>query len=382
MASPEVAVILPTYNERQNIPLVIAALRCVLSRYDYEVIIVDDDSEDGTASRSWRLAEDDSRIRVIRRINRAGLASACVEGMMATRAPFLAVMDADLQHDESILPAMFDKIREGGLDLVVATRRSEGGSMGEFSWPRKVLSWLGGVIGNVLLGPNHVSDPMSGYFVVSRSFLEEVVRRLNPRGFKILLDMLATANRPLAIAEMGYRFRQRVHGASKLNAGVMIEYVELIVDKLVGDYLPPSYVMFGCVGAIGVIIHLLVVRLVIQASNVTVLEAQGLASSAAMVGNYWLNNRITFRRARLRGSRWFTGLFLFCAACSIGLFVNIASVGLLMNIGMRWYVATAAGISLGSVWNYGVSSVLVWGIQRRRSVARSLATCRPSMEDV
>src|SRR5260370_882333 len=205
---PELAVVLPTYNERENIRSVLSALEQALEGLDYEVVIVDDDSDDGTAAVARHLAQSDSRIRVIQRINRRGLASACVEGMMASSAAYLAVMDSDLQHDERILPDMLRKLKDENLDVVIGSRNACGGSMGTLAGQRVALSQFGKKVGK-LATHTDVSDPLSGFFVVDRRFLEEVVRSLSLTGFKILLDMLATSRRPVEAGEVGYTFRPR-----------------------------------------------------------------------------------------------------------------------------------------------------------------------------
>src|ERR1700704_1604211 len=226
---PELAVVLPTYNERDNIGPVLSALEQALEGLDYEVVIVDDDSDDGTAGVARQLALSDSRIRVIQRINRRGLASACVEGMMASSATYLAVMDADMQHDERILPAMLRKLKDEKLDVVIGSRNAAGGSMGTLAGQRVALSQFGRKVGKLVTNTD-VSDPMSGFFVVDRRFLEEVVRSLSLTGFKILLDMLATSRRPVRVGEVGYTFRPRQRGESKLDFLAGLEYLELILD--------------------------------------------------------------------------------------------------------------------------------------------------------
>src|SRR3954452_10881823 len=175
---PELAVILPTFNERENLPVITERLHSVLTGIDYEIVIVDDDSPDGTAALGRQLAQNDWRIRVVHRINRRGLASACVEGMLASSAPFIAVMDADLQHDETILPAMLLKLRQEKLDLVVGTRHADGGDMGEFASNRVALSEAGRRMSQ-LVARATISDPMSGFFMLRRSFLDEVVHSLS-----------------------------------------------------------------------------------------------------------------------------------------------------------------------------------------------------------
>src|SRR5580704_1304875 len=212
----DVAVVLPTYNEGKNIPEVIARVRSVLEGLSWEMIFVDDDSPDGTAEAVLEYARRDRRIRLVQRVGRRGLSSACIEGMLATSANYIAVMDADQQHDETILPKMLARLREEELDIVVGTRNADGGSMGQFSAKRVLLSRLGRRISKSVCHCE-LSDPMSGFFLLRRGFLMDVVRRLQGEGFKILVDLLASAERRVRVGEIGYRFRLRKHGESKLD---------------------------------------------------------------------------------------------------------------------------------------------------------------------
>ncbi|HUB32168.1 MAG TPA: glycosyltransferase family 2 protein [Bryobacteraceae bacterium] len=363
---PELTIVVPTLEERDNLAPFLAALESVLTGIEYEVIFVDDDSPDGTADLARRIAQGDHRVRILERLGRRGLSSAVLEGMMASSAPYLAVMDSDLQHDETILPSMLRKLREERLDLVVATRLSGGGSMGEMSaWRRRLSEW--GRSLSAAVCRTRLSDPMSGYFVVTREYAQEAARRTSGTGFKVLLDLVVSARHPPRFAEIPYRFRPRRHGQSKLDVVVAVEYLELLADKLVGDFVPASYVVFGCAGAVGVVVHLAIVRLLRRAPGFTLDQAQ-FTSSAIVIGvNFLLNNRWTFRSARLRGQRLVAGLALFYAACSVGLFLNLRVLNHLAGLSVPWYAAAVAGLAVGSVWNYWMSAMFVWQVRRRAS---------------
>lgn len=369
---PELTIVVPTLEERENLPAFLAALESALAGIDYEVIFVDDDSPDGTAGLARRIAQHDRRVRILQRIGRRGLSSAVLEGMMASSAPYLAVMDSDLQHDESILPAMLKKLRDEHLDLVVATRLCPGGSMGEMPAYRRRLSEWGRSL-SALICRTRLSDPMSGYFVVTREYVGEAARRLSGTGFKVLLDLVVSARRPLRFAEIPYRFRPRRHGQSKLDIVVAVEYLELLADKLVGDFVPASYVVFGCAGAIGVVVHLAAVRVLRRVPGFTLDQAQFISSTVVIGINFLLNNRWTFRSARLRGRRLVAGMALFYAACSVGLFLNLGVLNHLTGLSVPWYAAAAAGLAVGSVWNYWMSAMFVWQVRRRAGRAPKTA---------
>jgi dolichol-phosphate mannosyltransferase len=358
------AVVLPTYNERDNIPLVIANLKIALAGLSWEAIFVDDDSPDGTADVISAYARADSRIRLIRRIGRRGLSSACIEGMMSTQAAFVAVMDADLQHDENILPRMLDKLRQEPLDIVVGTRNAKGGGMGEFSRRRILLSRIGRKISHVVCRC-HLTDPMSGFFMLRRSFLLDVVHDLQGGGFKILVDLLASGQRPVAIGEVGYTFGARRHGESKLSVVVGIEYLFLIANKLLGDVIPVQLTLFLLVGSFGLLTHLAAFFLLTRFQHLNFVWAHATATFIAMVENFFLNNAITFREQRLRGTRMLSGAVRFVLICSFGAWANVIFARALYQSGAEWYLAGFAGIVLGSVWNLSISSLFTWGNQRR-----------------
>jgi dolichol-phosphate mannosyltransferase len=363
----ELTIVVPTLEERENLSPFIEALAAVLGGIDYEVLFVDDDSPDGTAAAARQLAQRNPRVRVLQRIGRRGLASAAVEGMLASSAPYLAVMDCDLQHDESILPAMLAKLRGSSLDpldLVVATRVTEGG-MDAMPSHRRALSGLGRRL-STLISSTSLSDPMSGYFVLTRAYLDEVAHSLSGTGFKILLDLVVSARRPVKLAEIPYRFRPRLHGRSKLDIVVALEYLALVADKLAGDFVPPSYVIFGCAGSIGILAHLAVVELLRLIPGTTLERAQLTSSVIVIAINFLLNNQFTFRSARLHGKQLAIGMLIFYIACSIGLFLNLRVLDTLTAVSVPWYLAAAAGLAVGSVWNYWISSMFVWQVRRRR----------------
>jgi dolichol-phosphate mannosyltransferase len=365
-ATPELSVVLPTFNERDNLVPVLEALRSALAQHSYEVIVVDDDSEDGTADYARRLTADYPEMRVIQRINRNGLSSACVEGMMASHSPYLAVMDCDLQHDEKILPRMLERLKQGNLDLVVGTRHSEGGSVGEFSSGRRFMSDAGRRLSRLVYSAR-MSDPMSGFFVLDRKFLDEVVRSLSSTGYKILLDLLASSKRKVRLDEVGYTFRNRVRGESKLDLLVSLEYLELLLDKLIGEFIPPRFIFFCCVGLAGLGLNVMLFEAISRGLDWG-MDASLLSSSLLVItANYSMNNLLTFRKFRRRGADWWHGLAVFYCACSVGLMANLSLAESLMTKGLSRAAAVFAGVTVGSLWNYAMSSILVWGVRRRRA---------------
>ena len=378
----ELAVVVPTFNESANVVPLLEALERSLEGVTYEVIFVDDDSPDGTADVVRQIARTNPRVRVLQRIQRRGLASACLEGMMATPARYIAVMDGDLQHDESILTSMLAKIKEGNLDLVVATRNAEGGGMGEFAKKRQWLSQMGRRLSD-WVSHTGLSDPMSGFFMLDRRFLEEVIHSASGVGFKILLDLVASSKRPVRFAEVPFTFRKRVHGTSKLDIVVGLEYLQLLLDKTVGDLIPPRFIMFSMVGTAGLLLSLGLLYLLLNFGNMRFSAAQWITTFVAMTANYFVNNALTYRDRRLRGRRLAIGLVTFFAACFVGAVINVRIAEFIQDAGSSRYVAGACGLIIGAVWNYGVTSITTWRKVREPRVAvRSQSAVVPSVPKV
>lgn len=355
---PELTVVVPAYRERDNVLPLLSALEQALPRCDWEAIFVVDDAFDGTEDLVRERAQRDPRVRVIHRIGRRGLASACIEGMLASSAPYLAVIDADLQHDETLLPALLERMSAGEADIVVASRYMEGASTGDLAAGRVRASRLASAISRLLT--KDLTDPMSGFFMVRRSFLERVVRRLYGRGFKILLDLIAAARGQARIVEMPYRMRSRLHGESKLGARVIAEFFMLILYHLFGRLLPARFFLFAAVGVTGVAVHLAVLWLVFAFSG-NFLLSQSAATWTAMTSNFFLNNAFTYSDQRLRGRRLWRGLLTFYVACGIGAFINVAVAEWLFLKSVVYWAAGLAGALIAALWNFFTTASFTWG---------------------
>ncbi len=350
------AVVVPTFNERDNIEEVVRRVGRVLEGLAWEIIFVDDDSPDGTAELAGRLGQLDARVRCIRRIGRRGLASACIEGICSTHCEYVAVMDADLQHDEGLLREMFERTRRDGLDLVIGSRFVGEGSYGEMPPLRQKMSRLATWLGTTLLR-TRLSDPMSGFFLVRRETFMRHAGRMSGKGFKILLDYVTTADNQLKIAELPYHMRARQQGQSKLDTLVLWEYLLLICDKTIGRFLPVRFLFFGLSGLVGAVFHLAVLRVGLTALALPFLAAQGLAVYIAMTLNYFTNNRFTYADRRQRGIKLLGGLGKFYLACSPGAALNLTIAGYLYyGEGVTWWVAGLLGVMVAAGINYTLVS--------------------------
>jgi dolichol-phosphate mannosyltransferase len=357
---PVLSVVIPCYNERPNVAPMIARLDKTLDGIAWEAIYVDDDSPDGTAGEVRRIAQTDPRVRCIRRIGRRGLASAVIEGALASSAAFVAVIDGDLQHDETRLPVMLRALQGGAYDLAVASRHVEGGDdTGLANRWRHALSDGGIRLAQMFL-PIPLSDPMSGFFMLPRPLFEELARHLTGQGFKILLDLVLSAPAPLRVLEVPAQFRARLEGESKLDVLVLAQFAGLLLDKVLGGLVPLRFISFGVVGALGVLVNLLVLA-ALRETTVLSFEAElAVATVAAMAFNFELNNAVTYRDQRLRGPRLWRGLLLFMLVCGVGAVANIGIAQSLYATHMRWTIAGGIGAVIGVVWNYAVSATLVW----------------------
>ncbi|HXP72804.1 MAG TPA: glycosyltransferase family 2 protein [Stellaceae bacterium] len=362
----ELAVIIPTLNEYGNVAPLVERLDRVLADVAWEAIFVDDDSTDRTREAIYAIARRDPRVRSLHRIGRRGLASACIEGALASSAPYIAVIDADMQHDESLLPEMLRTLKSEPLDIVIGSRYVAGGGMGELSARRVRISGLATRLGRRILRAE-IADPMSGFFMVRRDAFDRAVRNLSAIGFKILMDLFASSPEPLRFKELAYEFRRRAYGDSKLDSLVVWEYVMLVGDKLVGHIVPVRFLSFALVGGIGLVVHLGVLGTSLRLLGFPFEISQAAATLIAMVCNFTLNNVLTYRDLRLRGWGFLRGLVSFFLVCAAGAVANVGVGTVLFDtLALPWWAAGIAGAVVGAVWNYAVSGVFTW---RKRAKA-------------
>ncbi|MBO9713682.1 glycosyltransferase family 2 protein [Sphingomonas sp.] len=363
MSALELAVVIPTFNEFANVPRLVAALDAALAGRAWEAIFVDDNSPDGTADAARELARADARIRVIQRIGRRGLSTACIEGMCATAAPVVAVIDGDMQHDETLLPRMLDALQaDAGLDVVVGSRFVDGGGTGDWDRDRVAKSAFATRLSQQILQVE-LSDPMSGFFMIRTGIVRELVPKLSGIGFKILLDILTAAPRPLKVLELPYVFRTREAGESKLDYFVALEYLIALYDRRFGRVVPVRFAMFAAIGAMGAVVHFTVLTALFRLGGLTFLTGTIAATAVAMTFNFFLNNALTYREQRLKGVRALLGGWAsFCLVCAVGAIANVGVAGFLFNVEHGdWRLSALAGIAVAAVWNYALSSRFTWG---------------------
>lgn len=359
------SLVLPTYNEAENLPVLLPKLRDALGSIDHEILIVDDDSPDQTWSVAQELCKDIGNVHVIRRVGRRGLSSAVIEGFLASKGDVLAVMDADGQHDMSLLPKLYQSTQENA-DIAIGSRYMEGGSVGQWDERRHAMSRTATTIA-IWLCKVKVQDPMSGFFAIKRSMFETALPRLNPKGFKILLDLLVHVPSWTQVQEIPFTFGTRMHGESKLSRRVQLEFLEYLYDVTLGGYIPLLFVKYCIVGSLGVLVHLSAYyvysylfrengELALVGFRIAVLAA----IETAIVFNFILNNVWTFAHARLRGADMVLGFMKYNVACLFGALANYAVSSYLFALGWAELLSVLLGAATGIIWNYTMSRIFAW----------------------
>lgn len=356
---PDIAVVIPTLNEVDNIGRIVEAIDNAMGDIRREIIFVDDWSSDGTVEEIRRVASGRHDIRVISRFGRKGLASAVIEGALSSFAPIIAVMDADMQHDESILPELYQRVALSQADIAIGSRYCAEGGFGDWQKSRVRASQMATRAAQFFL-KIPVTDPMSGFFVIRRENLLQVVPKLSQLGFKLLLDILLSSDKDTRVAEVPYQFRNRTAGASKLDGMVVVQYIQLLLDKKIGRFCSPRLVFFGAVGGFGLLVHLSILSIMMKLAGLSFEASQTIAVAVTICVNFILNNELTYHDRRLRGRRFLTGLISFYGICSLGAIANVGAGSLAFANHYSWWLAGIAGAVVGSAWNFLASRMLTW----------------------
>lgn len=372
----QLSVVVPTFNEKDNIREVVSRLDQSLSGIAWEVIFVDDFSPDGTAEMVRQTAARDPRVKLIMRHNRRGLSSAVVEGALAATGDVVAVMDGDLQHDESVLPEMYEKVANGDADIALASRfLLEDGAAGLSSDTRLKISNTGISLANRMFGLK-LTDPLTGFFAMRREVVESALPNLSEIGFKVLLDLITAARPAPKVVEVPFLFRERQHGESKLDNRVMYDFFLFFIEKKIAPIipLPARFISFAMINAVGLVIHLLLLYSLVTGLSVGFENGQLIATIVAMIFNYAVNNTLTYSDRRLKGWRFYAGFLMFTALSSVGVFANVGIASAVHKefASLVYLVPAALGAMITVVWNYVATQAFVWGQTRmsRRGRAR------------
>lgn len=351
-----ISLILPTYNEAENIPLLVPKIVKALQKIPFEIFIVDDDSPDETWKVAQNIAKKIDNVHVIRRIDRRGLSSAVIDGFLAAKGDVLAVMDADGQHDMSKIVDLYAAVQKN-TGIAIGSRYIEGGSIGEWDEQRYFMSRMATRLAKKLCAVQ-VQDPMSGFFAIHRTAFEKALPSLNPKGFKILLDLLVHIPADTTVVEVPFTFGVRTHGSSKLSRRVQLEFVEYLYDVVLGKYIPLVFVKYCVVGSLGVLVHATAFEIFAQFTSFS--WAVIAAIETAIIFNFLLNNAWTFSRERLRGMAAFFGFLKFNGACLFGALASYAVTTYLYSYGYAALLSVIFGAFTGVVWNYTMNRIFTW----------------------
>ena len=363
------SLVIPTYNECANINNIVRILSHLLDEAipgDYELIVVDDDSPDGTWKVAQSLMSDYPQLRVMRRQHERGLSSAVIRGWQTARGSVLGVIDGDLQHPPHVLLQLLTAIEQGA-DLAVASRHMEGGGVSSWSAVRRFLSRGAQVLGLVLLPGvlGRVSDPMSGYFMVRRSCLAS--RTLYPQGYKILIEVLARGVVP-QVAEVGYVFQERQEGESKVTWKQYVDYLHHLVKLRLSLGNTKRFIRFGLVGLSGVFVDMALLYLLSDPTTLhwRLTRSKIISGEVAIINNFFWNDRWTFGdiASQQQGWRQRCKRFLkFNIICLAGLVLNVLVLNLIFNFVIpNRYIANLIAIAFATVWNFWVNMKLSWRV--------------------
>ncbi|WP_181707973.1 glycosyltransferase [Chthonobacter rhizosphaerae] len=361
----QLSVVVPTYNERDNVGAVVASLERVLAGIGWEVIFVDDASPDNTADVVRGLARTDRRVRLISRHNRRGLSSAVVEGALAAAADVIAVMDGDMQHDEAVLPELYRRVASGEADVVAASRFLGDGVEEGLGTERRVkISNTGIALANRLFGLD-LTDPLTGFFAMRRETLKRALPDLSALGFKILLDVITSAEPRPRVEEVPFRFRARAQGESKLDRRVMYDFLLFFLEKTIGRviHVPARFLSFALINSLGILVHLMLLVPAHDLFHASFVTSQLIATVGSMFFNFTVNNLITYNDATLKGLRFWRGFVIFSLVCSVGVFANVGVASMIHDVyaDLLYLVPAIAGALITVVWNFVATKMLVWG---------------------
>ena len=358
-----VSIVLPTYNERGNIEPLLAQLLPLGEQWDLEILVVDDDSADGTAELVRQLAHDEPRLRLIRRVGRSGLASAIQEGLLDATGDLVLVMDSDGQHEPGSVRRAIETLEAGGADLVIGSRFHPEAQILGLSDRRETGSTWANASARFSLPKRyaHLTDYMSGFFALRLEPLLPLIRGVDVNGFKFLYELLAVSRGRLSTTEVPLTFQPRTYGSSKLDLAIFWDFLISILHTLSFRLLPRRAISFGLVGLSGVAVQLLITQLFMALWGLGFEQALPIGVISAASSNYLINNALTFRFARLKGILLLRGLFKFLLVASLPVMANVGLASAYYSlIAPNVFWAQLAGIIVVFVWNYAASSRFVW----------------------
>ena len=361
-----VTFVLPTFNEKKNVKVIIDSINSLSHDFDCEIIVVDDNSPDGTGDVVKGLTYTYANLRIISRYGRRGLASAIKDGILSATGQFVVIMDVDGQHDTEIAIEMINRLlHSNSLDLVVGSRFSEGSQILGLGTKRSLGSKLANTFSRLSLNYKyrHLHDYMSGFFTLRYSSVSPYCKLIDIDGFKFLYELLSVSKGKLLIEEVPFRFMNRLDGSSKLDLAIVWDFIVSLIHSFFFRVLPRRMIAFGLVGCTGVLVQLLTSEALASLTMGSFAHTTTIAVCLAATWNYAVNNQITFASSRLKGLDFTVGLFKFMAVSSLPIAANIGIATYFhQSLFASPVLAQFAGIAVSYLWNYMASSKVVWNM--------------------
>lgn len=389
-----ISIVVPAYNERGNIGLLVerAGEALAASGEPYELIIVDDNSPDGTAAAVHALQASRPWLRLVVRTKDRGLSSAVIAGWDISRGDVVGCMDADLQHPPEVLSKLIHTLRTCGADVVVASRHVRGGGVSDWSLARRIVSWTATLLATLAVPGTlgDVRDPMSGFFLLRRGVIRTAL--LKPRGYKILLEVLAKGDYR-SVKEVPFVFQERIEGGSKIGSSVVWDYIVHLFRISLETGEAARAARFISVGFSGAVVNLFFYRLLVAIPAWTVWEAATGAAAVAILNNFIWNERFTFPEAQKASPGMGSGmrrLLMFTLISLVGLVLNVGAVEVLVAImHLSWVLGVVAGIVVAGAWNFFANANITWKVERKNktlveleALDTSASKQEPAVEDI
>ena len=360
-----ISIIIPTFNEIENITRLINQLLKLEILHELEIIIVDDNSCDGTSSLVRKYAQNDRRIRLISRLGRSGLSSAIKEGCLCASGDVIAVMDADGQHDPSNIKKALEKLYFARVDLIVGSRFLEGSLIKGLSKSRENSSSFANKLARLSLYGfyNNLTDYMSGFFIFKRKACIKFIEKIDVNGFKFLYELLVISKGKLKTCEVPLVFEERIYGESKLDLPVVWDFLISLIHTFSKRIVPRRAISFALVGSIGVFVQLATIYLILGLTKFNFENILPIGVIIAASSNFTINNLLTFRSNKLKGKSFYFGLMKFLLVSSLPMIANIGVTNLFYNqLSINTLFSQLAGILVVFIWNYAASSKVVWNL--------------------
>ena len=358
-----ISIIIPTYNEYKNLPRLLDQLLNLETIFEKEIIIVDDNSSDGTQNLARSYSKNDRRIRLICRLGRSGLSSAIKEGCLCASGDLIVIMDADGQHEPNSIINGLKKFNNKNIDIIIGSRFLEESIIKGLSSKRESGSSIANFLARITLHSTYkkLTDYMTGFILLKRNSCIKYIEKIDVNGFKFLYELLSLSKGKLTVIEIPLVFGLREFGQSKLDLAVIWDFLISLIHNFFGRIIPRRAFSFALVGLIGVFVQMFVIYFLIGVTDFDFEKVLPIGVILAATSNYIINNILTFRSSKLSGKNFYFGLFKFLLVASLPIIANIGVANLFYNqLSSNTFIAQIAGIFVVFIWNYAASSRVVW----------------------